>query len=363
MTAVFFDMSRTQLEGRCLDLGVSTVHAKNLFRHAYKHSSVTPWTVPGFPISLVNSFDNVSMDRPLEISSEHKSGYDGSVKFVISLSDSQLIEMVLMPESKRVTLCVSSQVGCAQACTFCHTGRMGLARNLSAAEIVGQVWTANRWISDHPEWLSSNRLPSFQRVTNVVFMGMGEPLDNVSAVAQTITILTDPYGANIPKRRISVSTAGHLDGLNRLLDLHPDVSLALSIHSADDAERSKIMPINRRWPVLDVINRLRDLPQQQENGVLVQYTLINGVNDSVEHAAKLIALVQGLNVKINIIPLNPIGPSRYKSPNTERIEAFRDKIYASGVRVMVRYSKGQDIAAACGQLVIPMNSGNKANIL
>jgi 23S rRNA (adenine2503-C2)-methyltransferase len=230
---------------------------------------------------------------------------------------------------------------------------MGLARNLSTAEIVGQVWVANRWISENSGWLTERRLPNFMKVTNVVFMGMGEPLDNVESVANAITILTDPYGPHIAKRRISVSTAGHLDGLEEILKIHPDVRLALSVHSPENSERSKIMPINRKWPLKDILDKLRSLPIQQKQGLLLQYTLISGVNDSDEHAAKLIDLINDMNVKVNLIPLNPVGPSRLKGPTMDRVVQFRDKIYGAGVRVLVRYSKGQDIAAACGQLVVP----------
>ena len=354
----FFDMTRSDLEAQCTTLGISAVHARNLLRSAFKQDQERPWLDDGFPKVLGRHFEEGLIDQHLTVASEHRSGYDGSVKFVMELYDGKQVEMVLMPESKRITLCVSSQVGCAQACTFCHTGRMGLVRQLSAAEIVGQVWIANRWISEHLEWLESAKLPRHQRITNIVFMGMGEPLDNVTAVARAITILTDPYGPAIAKRRISVSTAGHLDGLEELLKIHPDVRLAISVHSADPSERSKIMPINRRWPLGDLMDRLRSLEIQQEHGILLQYTLINGVNDSVEHAKKLIALVAGMNVKINIIPLNPVGPSRFKSPETQSVETFRDEIYRAGIRVMVRYSKGQDIAAACGQLVADVKNKN-----
>lgn len=354
MTTAFFDMTLAELESDCMTLGVPRIHARSLFRSAYKEVTPEPWARPGLPKSLFEHCTSDYHPIDLTIDQEMMSSYDGSVKFVIRLHDGQKVEMVLMPESKRMTLCVSSQVGCAQACTFCHTGRMGLSRHLSAAEIVGQVWTANRWLKDHADWLKENRLPSFQRVSNIVFMGMGEPLDNVEAVARAITILVDPYGAAIAKRRISVSTAGHLDGLDALLKIHPDVRLAISVHSAIDAERSKIMPINRKWPLAALIDRLRNLPQQQEHGLLLQYTLINGVNDSIDHAKKLIELVRGMNIKINLIPLNPIDPSRFQAPDVTRLELFRDTIYAAGIRVLVRYSKGQDIAAACGQLVAPV---------
>lgn len=356
----FWGVTLSEAEDFCAKYNASPMHARDLFRGAYKEGMVAPWTRPGIPKNLAHELEQRFNPAKLELVSEHQSRYDGSVKFVVALSDGSKVEMVLMPESKRITLCVSSQVGCSQGCIFCHTGRMGLKRNLDAAEIVGQVWEANHWIKEHPDWLRLTRLPEFQRITNIVFMGMGEPLDNVEAVAKAITILTDPYGMNMAKRKISVSTAGHLDGLERMLQNHPDVRLAISVHSAFETERTKIMPINRRWPLSQVIETLRKLPTQKENGLLLQYTLISGVNDSQEHARALVNLVHGMNVKVNIIPLNPVGPSRLQGPNTERLEAFRDEIYRAGLRVMVRYSKGQDIGGACGQLVVSQKDQQSA---
>ncbi len=352
----FFGLSRAELEQDCRLLGVSGVHATDLFRSAYKEFNARPWSRPSLPKSYSEGCETRFSQIMPSIASQQVSQYDGSVKFAVQLQDKNLVEAVLMPESKRVTLCISSQVGCAQGCVFCHTGRMGLLRNLDAAEIVGQVWLANRWIKDNPEWLISNRLPSGQGITNVVFMGMGEPLDNAVNVAQAITIMTDPFGMNLAKRRVSVSTAGHLDGLDQLIKIHPDVRLAVSVHSAFESERSKIMPINRRWSLADLFERLKSIDSLQKNGLLIQYTLIHGVNDSETHANKLIEITNGMNVKINIIPLNPVGPSRLRGPDVDRLEAFRDQIFKSGLRVMVRYSKGQDIAAACGQLVSELKS-------
>lgn len=344
--------TRCDLEQGLNLVGLSPVHAKTLFRSLYKElqPNLNGRSLP--KAWIWNSADQVFLPR-MEVDRQLQSQYDGSVKFLFKLSDGQKIESVLMPEKQRLTLCVSSQVGCAQGCTFCHTGRMGLIRNLDVDEIVGQVWMANKWISENPDWISQNRLLKNQRVTNVVFMGMGEPLDNVDHVSQAISILTDPFGFNLALRKISVSTAGHLDGLESLLKMIPKVPIALSVHAAIDHERSRIMPINRRFPLEAVLNRLKDDPIQQEQGILIQYTLIDGVNDSDEHADALSLRLSGLNAKINVIPLNPVGPSRFKSPKVENLERFRRRLMStSGKRVLIRYSKGQDIAAACGQLVV-----------
>lgn len=347
----FYSIPRIELEQRCLGAGMPGVHASTVFRAAYKSLLDDPWTASNLPVAMRPA---VGLDLETILPEPARvlvSRYDRSVKFLFRLEDGSMIESVLMPERRRVTLCVSSQVGCRQACTFCHTGRMGLLRNLDAGEVVGQVVAANRWIAANPGWLEDLNLPSFQRITNIVFMGMGEPLDNVDSVAGAITIMTDPLGLGLALRRISVSTAGHLEGMAKLLAIHPDVRLAISLHSPFEAERSKIMPINRKWPLGDVLRALREAPTQNQHGVLIQYTMIDGVNDSLRHAEELVRVTNGLNVKVNLIPLNEIDPSRFRGPAAAAVESFRDHLHGAGIRVMVRYSKGQDIAAACGQLV------------
>lgn len=351
----FFSEPRESLTTTCRELGVSEVHARDLFRLAYKGLSPFPWRDARFPRRLAEVFESGYEARGPVLGEALISGYDRSVKFRVDLGDGSQVEAVLMPEKKRLTLCLSSQVGCAQACVFCHTGRMGLKRNLTTGEIVGQVVAADRWIREHPEWLAETRLPSEQRVTNIVFMGMGEPLDNVDSVAAALNVLTDAYGLGLGPGRISVSTAGHLDGIEKLFAAMPRARLALSVHSTDEAKRSKIMPINRRWPLGTVLARLKELVGSDGPPVMLQYTLIKDVNDSVEEAARLATLASGLNAKVNLIPLNEVGPSRLTAPPPERIQAFRDVLHAAGLRVMVRYSKGQDIAAACGQLVVAPN--------
>jgi 23S rRNA (adenine2503-C2)-methyltransferase len=340
------------LEQRCLDGGHPAVHARALFRAAYKELAPEPWAEPTLPKALAAALaEELDASGPA-LAAAHVSGYDRSVKFLVALADGREVEAVLMPEKRRLTLCVSSQVGCAQGCVFCHTGRMGLVRHLTAGEIVGQLVLADRWLAAHPDWLEAARLPRSARLSNVVFMGMGEPLDNVDAVATALEILTDPLGPALGLARISVSTAGHLDGLDRLLDRVPKARLALSVHSADEQRRSRLMPINRRWPLTQVLARIKERQATGAAPVLLQYTLIAGVNDGIDDAYALAALTAGLAAKVNLIPLNEVEPSRLAAPAPDRIQAFRDVLHAAGLRVMVRYSKGQDIAAACGQLVV-----------
>jgi len=246
---------------------------------------------------------------------------------------------------------LSSQVGCAQGCIFCHTGKMGLTRNLTTSEIVGQIVLANRWILENPEWKNSLFESNTDKVTNAVFMGMGEPLDNVENVAAAIQIMTTTSGLSLAPRKVTVSTAGHIDGLNKLISYDLKTGLAFSLHALNNRDRNKIMPINRKWNLEVLIDWLKKYTRGSNRHVLIQYTLIRGVNDREQDVKNLVKLLAGVNFKLNLIPLNPIGPSRLESPSPEDLTRFRDLLYDHEVRVMVRFSKGQDIGAACGQLV------------
>ncbi|NRA66608.1 MAG: 23S rRNA (adenine(2503)-C(2))-methyltransferase RlmN [Pseudobacteriovorax sp.] len=351
----FFNMTQTELRLLCSSsFEVPELHAPTLMREAYRHLEPEPWLADGLPKSLARLGDQFTT-AGVAVDQFRVSKYDSSVKFIARMVDGSRVETVLMPETSRLTVCLSSQVGCAQACSFCQTGRMGLKRHLTAGEIVGQVVMIQRWLREHPEWLERNgptdNLAS--SISNIVFMGMGEPLDNVDELVKAIGIMTDPLGLGIPKRKISVSTAGHLPGIKALFEKEPRISLALSLHAADDQRRSQLMPINRRWPIRDILSYLgeyyRKLPVKRH--VLIQYTVISGVNDGIEQAKQLVELLKNVPVKVNLIPLNEISKSRFLAPESETLMAFRDYIHNSGIRVMVRYSKGQDIDAACGQLI------------
>lgn len=352
----FFCKNRIDLEGLLDSQGMSRAHARSLMASAYKEFREIPWAIEGLPDRLRSFLNDHTKNAKINPSTILTSGYDKSVKFLFRMVDDAEIESVLMPEKSRITICISTQVGCAQGCIFCHTGKMGLKRNLTSSEILLQVIEANRWIRNNPEWLKSLSLPKNQLITNVVFMGMGEPLDNLDEVEKAISIMKDPWGLHLAERKITISTAGHLDGLRAALARLPRVSYALSLHATSDRERSKLMPINRRFPLSDVLGFLREVSVNYEKDFLIQYTVINGVNDSLQHAKDLVELLAGINFKINLIPLNPIDPSRLDSPNPEQLEKFRDFIHERGLRVMIRYSKGQDIQAACGQLVTEKKS-------
>lgn len=348
----FYDLSPSALGTYLVTQGFSRVHLRPLLISAYRKLDANPWSAEGLPKKLAASlFAEFSIFEP-QIVDEVRSDYDESVKFVVQFHDGQQVEMVLMPEHGRLTLCISSQVGCQQACVFCHTGRMGLRRNLSVSEIVAQIVLANRWIVQaRPQWVAKTAVIGAGRVTNVVFMGMGEPLDNIENVIRSIETMVHPQALGIAPRKITVSTAGHLPGLERLARADLKVGIALSLHATSDSERSRLMPINRKWNLETILDWFRQYTSATGRTVLMQYTLIHSVNDSKAHADRLVELLKGINAKVNLIPFNPIDPSRLQSPDPEALERFCSYLYERGQRFMIRFSKGQDIAAACGQLV------------
>jgi len=264
---------------------------------------------------------------------------DGSRKLVLRLHDDALVSAVLMPDDDRLTLCLSSQVGCGFGCAFCLTGTMGVERNLTSGEIVGQLLVANALA------------PAGQRVTHMVFMGMGEPLANLGAVVKAIRIFTDPrLGFGYSPRRITVSTVGLVAGIDKLGAERLGVNLAISLHAASDEIRARLMPVNRSWglePLMAAVRRYPLAPRQQ---VFFEYVLLDGINDSTDDAGRLVRLVRSVPAKVNLIPFNDWEGSGFRRPPLPRILAFQNALLKAGVTTTVRWSKGEDIGAACGQL-------------
>jgi 23S rRNA (adenine2503-C2)-methyltransferase len=263
---------------------------------------------------------------------------DKTRKYLFQLEDGNTVESVLIPEKNHYTLCVSSQVGCAQGCRFCLTGRGGLVRNLSSAEIVGQIWEIRKHLSE-PEHL-----------TNLVFMGMGEPLANYRQLIRALEVLINSeWGMKIANRRITISTAGILP---RIIDLGRDtkVNLAISLNAPNDEDRTRLMPINRKYPIAELLDACRQHPLPKGRKITFEYILFKDENDSVEHAGKLAKLLAGMKAKINLIPFNPYPGSDFRRPAQERIQAFRSILVNKHFTTIIRYSKGLDILAACGQL-------------
>ena len=263
---------------------------------------------------------------------------DGTRKFLWALEDGERIESVLIPERGHYTLCVSSQVGCAQQCRFCHTGRIGLRRNLSAAEIVNQVRTVKGHLASDPIQL-----------TNVVLMGMGEPLANFKNTLRALQILLDPLGLQMSYRHVTLSTAGLIPEMKILGEQSP-VGLAVSLNAADDATRSLLMPVNRRYPLRDLIEACRSYPLAARQRITFEYILLEGINDSLRSAKDLADLLKGVKAKINLIPFNPHEGSEFQPPTEQRLLAFQETLISRHYTVMIRRSKGSDISAACGQL-------------
>ena len=275
-----------------------------------------------------------------EIVTRHESR-DGTIKWAVRVANGNCVETVLIPERGRNTLCVSSQVGCMLDCSFCSTGKQGFNGNLSAADIIGQVWLVNRELAARGE-----------AVTNVVLMGMGEPLLNFDNVLIATNLMTEDLAFGLSKRRVTVSTAGVVPGI-RQLAAHTDVALAISLHAPNDALRDVLVPINRKYPIAELLDACRHYLSGlgPHRSITIEYTLLRGVNDSLDHARELAALLRDVRCKINLIPLNPFPASGYERPDLEAVRAFQTLLLNAGYATMLRTTRGDDINAACGQLI------------
>ncbi|MEH6550973.1 MAG: 23S rRNA (adenine(2503)-C(2))-methyltransferase RlmN [Pseudomonadales bacterium] len=283
--------------------------------------------------------------RPPEVVSEHDS-VDGTRKWIVRVDGGGLIETVYIPEKARGTLCVSSQVGCILDCSFCSTGKQGFQSDLSCAEIIGQVWLARKSLNS---FLGGDG----RVVTNVVFMGMGEPLLNYNNVMDACHLMMDDCGYGISKRRVTLSTSGVVPALEKMAG-QTHVSLAISLHASNDELRNELVPINRKYPIkrlLEAVHKYMDSLPDRRRVVTIEYTLIKGVNDSDDQARELINVLKDTPCKINIIPFNPFPLSSYERPSNNRIDRFQKIVFEAGYIVTVRTTRGEDIDAACGQLV------------
>ena len=286
--------------------------------------------------------------RSLSVEQEHVS-QDGSRKYILRLFDRQQIEMVIIPSKQRTTVCISSQVGCALGCRFCATGSMGFKRNLHADEIYQQVFLANE--------LSKTNYGT--HLSNIVIMGMGEPLLNLDNVSKAIDIITGKDGMEMSPSRITLSTAGISTKLSRLAVLQPNIGLAISLHAADAEKRKTIMPVAERYSLSELVAALKDYHKTTGQRITIEYLLLKNINDSTDDAQKLAALCRNFPVKINLINYNPHPHSAFEPTTKERQQAFAELLESKNMLVYVRQSKGQDIAAACGQLVSKQHNGNR----
>ena len=268
---------------------------------------------------------------------------DGTRKWLLGMDHGNAIETVYIPEPTRGTLCVSSQIGCALNCRFCSTGAQGFNRNLSPAEIIGQVWVAAKYLGDATQ---QNR-----RITNVVMMGMGEPLANFENVLVAMRLMRDDLGFGLAAKRVTLSTAGMVPLIDRLSG-EIDVSLAISLHAANDTLRTELMPINKRYPLAELLAACeRWIARKPRTSITFEYTLMDGINDQLVHAHELVKLMRAFpTCKVNLIPFNPFPGTQYKRSPTSAIEAFQTRLINAGVLTMLRRTRGDDIDAACGQL-------------
>ena len=270
---------------------------------------------------------------------------DGCVKFAFTLDDGKVIESVLIPEPDRNTLCVSAQVGCAMNCSFCLTATMGFIRNLIPSEIVNQVCAVGEFLRNEPK----GKLIGPGRVTNLVFMGMGEPLNNLENLIKSISILTEQRGLDMTNRRITVSTCGIANKMMQLGE-QTDVNLAISLHAVDDKTRDSLMPVNSRFSLEELLQACRDYPMAKRKRIMFEYILLKDINDSDEEARELARILKGIPCKINLLPYNESPGLPYKSPSRNRVYAFQKLVRDAGYSVFIRTSRGEDISAACGQL-------------
>jgi 23S rRNA (adenine2503-C2)-methyltransferase len=277
---------------------------------------------------------------------------DGTCKWLLRLRDGNCIETVFIPEDDRGTLCVSSQVGCSLNCTFCATARQGYSRNLEVDEIIAQLWIANDALEKSGYSTADSKNPSDHRrpVTNVVMMGMGEPLINFDNVVSAMRLMMDDYSFGLSRRRVTLSTAGMVPAIDRLAQICP-VSLAVSLHAPDDCLRDELVPLNRKYPIKELLAACkRYVAGSGRQRVTFEYVMLDGVNDSPSHAVQLAKILRYVPAKVNLIPFNPFSGIPYRRSNTSAIDRFRDELLSRDIFTVIRKTRGDDIEAACGQL-------------
>lgn len=322
-----------------IEKGEKTFFAREIMRWIFSKNILDPEKFPNISRNLLECL-NQDFSWSLLDTDSIISSSDGSEKMLLLTHDGLFAECVLMPFENRVTLCVSSQVGCRQGCNFCQTGKLGLTRNLTAGEILSQLLMANKRLEEKG---------SDSKVTNVVFMGMGEPLDNYHEVVRACKVMIEPAFFCLAKRRVTVSTAGIIPKIRELGRDLP-VSLAISLHTADEDQRSRMMPLNKRYPLSELKEALKEYPTPSRQYINIEYVMIRGVNDSKEHAEKLVDFLQGIKSAVNLIPLNKHPGSSMEASEERSLGDFKRILQAHDIHALVRYSRGQDISGACGQL-------------
>ena len=313
--------------------------ASQLLKWIHQRGVIDFMLMTDFSLELRNNLSAIAEVKPPSVEECHVSP-EGTKKYLIKLESGSMIEMVKIPEKKRMTLCISSQAGCALQCTFCATGAQGFEKNLSDAEIIGQLWLANFYDSSSP------------LISNVVFMGMGEPLLNVENVLSSIDLMLHQNAYGLSKRRITLSTSGIVPEINKLAE-RTDVSLAISLHAANNILRDEIVPINKKYPLNDLLDACKQYlkNQSKRKTITIEYILIDGINDSIEQARDLVKILKGLPCKINLIPFNPFEGCDYMRSKEDTIKDFKNFLVKKGFITTLRITRGDAIDGACGQLV------------
>ena len=336
------DLDEPALREFFISIGEKPFRAEQILKWIY-HQGVTEFSqMTNLGMGLRQRLEDIAEIQPPRVLRTQVSE-DGTQKWLMGFGGGNAVETVFIPEPNRGTLCISSQVGCALNCSFCSTGAQGFSRNLTTGEIIGQVWLAAQALGHERN--------GQRRITNVVLMGMGEPLLNFDAVAPALSLLRDDLGFGLAAKRVTLSTAGLVPGIHRLRDTI-DVALAVSLHAPEDALRETLVPLNRKYPIRVLMQACADyVSDKHKRSVTFEYTLIDGVNDHPEHARKLVKLLRRLPSKLNLIPFNPFPGTAYRCSSESRIKAFQEIVMQGGLIATVRKTRGDDIDAACGQLV------------
>lgn len=337
------DLNRKQLRELFQSLGEKPFRADQLMKWIYHFGEDNFDNMTNINKVLREKLKAIAEIKAPEVAEEQRST-DGTIKWAMQVGDQQ-VETVYIPENDRATLCVSSQVGCALACTFCSTAQQGFNRNLTVSEIIGQVWRAAKILGPHG-------VKGERPITNVVMMGMGEPLLNVSNVVPAMEIMLDDFGYGLSKRRVTLSTSGVVPALDKLPEMI-DVALAISLHAPNDELRDEIVPINKKYNIkmlMDSVSRYLSISKANHGKVTIEYVMLDHINDGTEHAHQLAKVLENIPCKVNLIPWNPFPEAPYNKSSNTRIDRFQKVLMEYGLTVIVRKTRGDDIDAACGQL-------------
>jgi len=339
-------LSKKELESFVKEQGLPAFRAKQLLHWIYEKRAESIAGITEFTKDLRESLSEKAFISNLTLLARQAAG-DGTEKFLFGLPDGESIESVIIPDKDRLTLCISSQVGCSMMCRFCLTGKLKLKRNLKAHEIVDQVISVNRSLEKGARGCAPSPRTS-RTITNIVLMGMGEPLANFNEVVEALRRMTDLM--SISKRRITLSTSGIAPMIPELARRAPRVNLAISLNATTDEVRNRIMPINRHYPLKSLLDACRRFPLEPGRRITFEYVMLQGINDTPDDARRLIRMLKGIPCKVNLIPFNPYPGAEFRRPSDGEIERFQKIVLEGNITALIRKSKGQDIMAACGQL-------------